>query len=135
MIMRNIDRIFILSGALFAVFGLCLGLWMVAVNNFVYSKIHAHINLLGWVTLAIYGIVYKIYPAMKNSSLALSHLVCSVAGVIFMNLGWWMFLQNILVGTKTLVVIFRGGSALGIIGIVLFLIIFWLNGKDKPEAS
>ena len=106
LIMRNIDRIFILTGALFAVFGLCLGLWMVAVNNFAYSKIHAHVNLLGWVTLAIYGIVYKLYPVMKDSSLALSHLVCSVAGVIFMNLGWWMFLQNILVGTKTLVIIF-----------------------------
>lgn len=133
--MRDIDRIFILTGALFAVFGLCLGLWMVAVNNFAYSKIHAHVNLLGWVTLAIYGIVYKLYPAMKNSPFALSHLVCSIAGVIFMNLGWWMFLQNILVGTKTLVIIFRGGSALGIIGVVLFLIIFWLDGKDKPGAS
>ena len=98
--MRNIDRIFILTGALFAVFGLCLGLWMVAVNNFAYSKIHAHVNLLGWVTLAIYGIVYKLYPAMKDCRLALPHLVCSVAGVIFMNLGWWMFLQNILVGDK-----------------------------------
>ena len=133
--MRNLDRIFILTGALFAVFGLCLGLWMVAVNNFAYSKIHAHVNLLGWVTLAIYGIVYKLYPAMKNSPFAPSHLVCSVAGVIFMNLGWWMFLQNILVGTKTLVIIFRGGSALGIIGVVLFLVIFWLDGKDKPGAS
>ncbi len=133
--MRNIDRIFILTGALFAVLGMCIGLWMVAVNSFVYSKIHAHVNLLGWVALAIYGIVYRIYPAMKDSSLALTHLVCSVAGVIFMNLGWWMFLQNILVGTKTLVVIFRGGSALGILGVVLFLVIFWLNGKDKPEAG
>ena len=133
--MRNIDRIFILTGALFAVLGMCIGLWMVAVNNFVYSKIHAHINLLGWVTLAIYGIVYRIYPAMKDSRLALTHLVCSVAGVIFMNLGWWMFLQNILVGTKTLVVIFRGGSTLGILGVVLFLVIFWLHGKDKPETG
>lgn len=133
--MRNIDRVFILTGALFAVFGLCLGLWMVAVNNFVYSKIHAHVNLLGWVTLAIYGIVYRLYPAMKDSPLALPHLVCSVAGVIFMNLGWWMFLQNILVGTKLLVIIFRGGSALGILGVVLFLVIFWLKGKDQPEAG
>ena len=97
--MRNIDRIFILTGAFFAVAGMCTGLWMVAVNSFVYSKIHAHINLLGWVSLAIYGVVYRIYPAMKDSSLALTHLVCSVAGVIFMNLGWWMFLQNILVGS------------------------------------
>ena len=133
--MQNIDRIFILTGALFAVFGLCLGLWMVAVNNFVYSKIHAHVNLLGWVTLAIYGIVYRLYPAMKASPLALPHLVCSVAGVIFMNLGWWMFLQNILVGTKLLVIIFRGGSALGILGVVLFLVIFWLKGKDTPDAD
>lgn len=52
-----------------------------------------------------------------------------------MNLGWWMFLQNILVGTKLLVIIFRGGSALGILGVVLFLVIFWLKGKDKPEAG
>ena len=98
-------------------------------------KIHAHINLLGWVTLAIYGIVYRIYPAMKDSQLVLTHLICSVAGVIFMNLGWWMFLQNILVGTKALVIIFRGGSALGILGVVLFLVIFWLHGKDKPETG
>ena len=72
---------------------------------------------------------------MKDCSLALTHLICSVAGVIFMNLGWWMFLQNILVGTKTLVVIFRGGSALGHPGGRPVPGHLLLHGKDRPEAG
>ena len=132
--MRNIDRMFILTGAIFAVVGLSTGLWMVAVNDFSYSKVHAHINLLGWVTLALYGIVYKIYPAMKDSRLAPIHFFSAVAGAVFMNLGWLMFLENILNGTLTLVFIFRGGSSLAIAGVVLFFINLCLNGKDTGDA-
>jgi hypothetical protein len=133
--MRNTDRIFILSGAFCAVVGLSIGLWMVAVNDYSYRPIHAHINVLGWVTLAIYGIVYRIYPAMKASRLAFIHLLCSVSGVIFMILGWLMFLENILVGSMTLVVIFRGGASLAIAGVVLFMINLWLNGIDDAQAN
>ena len=133
--MLNTDRIFILSGALCAVVGLSIGLWMVAVNDYTYRPVHAHINVLGWVTLALYGIVYRIYPAMKKSPIAIIHLVCSVAGVFFIILGWWMFIQNILVGSMTLVVIFRGGASLAIAGVVLFIINVWLNAKDDVQAD
>jgi hypothetical protein len=127
--MRDIDRKLILIGALFALFGLTLGLGMVVFDRFQYHPVHAHINLLGWVTLAIYGIVYRIYPPMRDSGLALPQFHCAVFGALFMNLGWWILIEGLPIGSLALKVIFRGGSALAIAGLLLFMINVWRNAS------
>ncbi len=130
---NHIDRGFLLFAAAFALIGLIWGLGMVVVNNYAHSLVHAHINLLGWVTLALYGIVYAIYPAMADSRLASPHFYCSVPGTMLMNVGWWMFIKGIWVGNFSLVLIFRGGSLLVILGALLFIINLWFNAYSRKR--
>jgi cbb3-type cytochrome oxidase subunit 1 len=38
-----------------------------------YAPVHAHINLLGWATLALAGILYHLFPQAGGSRLGLTH--------------------------------------------------------------
>ncbi|MDE3029353.1 MAG: hypothetical protein KGH84_13255, partial [Paracoccaceae bacterium] len=66
----NISRSFMLVGVVFLVLGIPIGMYMGAANNFALAPLHAHLNLLGFVLMTIFGILYRIVPAMADSGLA-----------------------------------------------------------------
>lgn len=39
--------------------GIGLGIWMGIAHDFTLAPVHAHINLLGWVTLSLYGLYHR----------------------------------------------------------------------------
>lgn len=39
--------------------GMGLGIWMGIAHDFALAPVHAHINLLGWVTLSLYGLYHR----------------------------------------------------------------------------
>lgn len=58
---------------IYLIAGIVLGIAMGATENFTLRPIHAHINLLGWATLAVAGLVYSIFPRAGESRLAKTH--------------------------------------------------------------
>ena len=46
---------------------------MGASENFTLRPVHAHINLLGWATMALAGLVYSIFPQAGASRLGKAH--------------------------------------------------------------
>ena len=75
---------FLLTAALWGIIGMLLGIIMGAKQDFSMSPVHAHINLLGWVSLAIYGIVYRLYPVMAEGRLAGSQFYLANLGLLIM---------------------------------------------------
>ena len=59
-----------LAAVLFVVVGMIWGIAMVASNNHGSMPAHAHLNLLGWVSLFLFGIFYHLHPVMDRSRLA-----------------------------------------------------------------
>jgi cbb3-type cytochrome oxidase subunit 1 len=53
--------------------GITLGLYMSIGHDYVLTGVHVHINLLGWVSLAIAGIFYKLFPHLAQSATAKVH--------------------------------------------------------------
>lgn len=53
--------------------GVGFGIGMGATGNFVLRPVHVHVGLLGWVTLALAGLVYQLYPAAAASRLMRVH--------------------------------------------------------------
>lgn len=53
--------------------GVSIGIAMGATGNFVLRPVHVHIGLLGWVSLALAGLIYSIHPAAARSRLATVH--------------------------------------------------------------
>jgi cbb3-type cytochrome oxidase subunit 1 len=50
-----------------------LGLYMSFSKTFDLSTVHVHLNLVGWVSLALIGLFYHHYPSLEESSWAKGH--------------------------------------------------------------
>ena len=61
--------------------GVVLGNYMAAAPDYTLRPVHAHVNLLGWVSLALAGLIYKAYPAAATTRLALAHFWIMIAGL------------------------------------------------------
>src|ERR671916_607156 len=56
---------------LFVIAGMAMGIGMAASHNHSIMPAHAHLNLLGWVSLFLFGIYYERRPQLDTSRLAL----------------------------------------------------------------
>ena len=45
---------------IYVLIGMSLGVYMGAAADFTYAPAHAHLNLIGWVTMALYGTFYAL---------------------------------------------------------------------------
>ena len=84
--------------AFYLVAGVAMGIVMGITHEFVLAPVHAHINLLGWATLAIIGVIYHAYPAAGETRLATVHFwFHNTALPVFMvGLGFNPFLAAVL---------------------------------------
>lgn len=55
---------------LFVIVGMAMGIGMAITQNHSIMPAHAHLNLLGWVSLFLFGIYYERRPALDASRLA-----------------------------------------------------------------
>jgi hypothetical protein len=83
-IMARLSDRFLQLGVLFALTGMGLGVWMGATENFQLAPVHAHINLLGWVSMLIYGLVYRVVPQATEGKLPVIHFWLAVLTVLVM---------------------------------------------------
>jgi hypothetical protein len=81
------DLIFITTALICLLVGEVLGLHMGISQDFTLVPAHAHLNLLGWVTLAAFGLMHRAYPALAASRMAAAQCVLAVAANIAMPAG------------------------------------------------
>ena len=48
---------------------------------------HAHLNLLGWVSLFLFGIFYHLHPAKDGSRVAMAQVCILIAATLVLTLG------------------------------------------------
>ncbi|MGH6951845.1 MAG: hypothetical protein ACREH4_13310 [Vitreimonas sp.] len=81
------DLIFITAALLCLLGGEMLGIWMGVAHDFTFAPVHAHLNLLGWVTLAAYGLMHRAYPGLAASRLARAQCALAIASSVAMPAG------------------------------------------------
>jgi cbb3-type cytochrome oxidase subunit 1 len=109
---------FIYTAVAFFVVGVSLGMYMGVNQDFRFVHVHAHINLLGWVSLGMAGLLYHLHPHLQKSWLSHAHYwLHSVGLVIFMG----GFAYGTIAGAKPLVPVAVGSSMVAI-GVLLFAI-------------
>jgi hypothetical protein len=91
--MPRVSAAFFAVGILCALIGMVLGMQMGATENFVLTPAHAHLNLVGWATLALYGGFYALAPH-ASMRLAWINFTVSTVGVLVMIPSLVMFLQG-----------------------------------------
>jgi cbb3-type cytochrome oxidase subunit 1 len=68
--MPRVSAAFYFVGVLFVLIGMSLGQYMAAKEDFLFTPVHAHLNLLGWVTMALYGTFYALTKDTYSPRLA-----------------------------------------------------------------
>jgi hypothetical protein len=82
--MPRVSAAFFAIGVLFLIAGMIWGMIMGNSENFILAPAHAHLNLLGWVTMAIYGTFYALTRDTLAPRLAWTNFVLAVLGVVVM---------------------------------------------------
>ena len=113
--------------ALYFVVAVCLGTYMGAAQDFDQIAVHAHLNLLGWVSLAIIGCIYLLKPHLATTRLAAAHFWLHNIGTPALMVGVWLVhagnddVGGPIAGVFSMVVV---------IGILCFAVNLWL-GLDR----
>ncbi len=68
--MSRIPLLFLVAAALCMVVGVALGIAMGMAHDFQFAPVHAHINLLGWTSLALMGLTYRAWPELCRARTA-----------------------------------------------------------------
>lgn len=69
----RIGILFLKLSVLYFLIGTGMGLTMEILQDHTLSGAHAHINLLGWASLALFGIIYTLFPRAGESAMAKLH--------------------------------------------------------------
>jgi hypothetical protein len=75
------------AAVIFALCGLGLGIGMAMSQNHLLKGAHAHINLVGWVSLFLFSMYYRAYPRVDASRLALVQVGTWVFGGALLTIG------------------------------------------------
>lgn len=114
--MKRIDVYFLLLAVLLLLAGAGLGIKMGTAEDFQLTPVHAHLNLVGWASLALFGLTYRAYPRLAERRLALFHFILSAVGAILLPIGIGI---AVLKGQPALAII---GSLLWFGGVLLYLV-------------
>lgn len=75
------------AAVLFVIVGMIWGLLMAISGDHSAMPAHAHLNLLGWVSLFLFGIYYRLRGSLERSKAALTQVWLWIAGTIVQAIG------------------------------------------------
>jgi len=75
------------AAVLFGIVGMLMGIAMAATHDHSVRPAHAHLNLLGWVSLFLIGIYYKLHPSLDLSRAALWQALVWILGTVILTVG------------------------------------------------
>ncbi|MBP1966939.1 cytochrome-c oxidase [Paenibacillus aceris] len=132
-------KTFLKIAAIYISLGVLLGMLMGIIQDFRLASVHAHLNLLGWVSMAIFGLIYHFYPHAAETRLAKLHFWLHNIGLPLMQGGLAIELIS---GNSAMLPLVIVSSLLVVIGVILFTINLFrqlgstsvkqANKKDMP---
>ena len=116
--------------AVFGFIGVFLGSKMSGSMDYALRPIHAHVLLVGWLSVFAWGIFYKVYR-IKYKKLIAIHGWLAIVGAIGLTAGMWMYNVNPFHLNETIVTIFFiiGGSLL-LLAFLLFILVTFVTEKE-----
>ncbi|CAM4134556.1 hypothetical protein [Lederbergia lenta] len=130
--MNGRNLLLIRFSAIFSVIGAVLGAHMAGAGSYAFRPIHAHILVLGWLTLFAWGVYYEIFQ-IKSKKIALWHTWTAIIGTIGLTLGMWLnFIKPFNIADGVSLVFYIGGGVIILISFILFFITtFFIEKKSS----
>ncbi|WP_226677914.1 hypothetical protein [Mesobacillus jeotgali] len=116
------DVVLLRLSAIYAFVGAFMGSHMAGAGDYAIRPVHAHILVVGWLSLFAFSSYYRSYVVPKTSKLASFHVWTAILGSFGLTLGMWLY--NVkpfpLPETFTMVFYIVGGSTL-LLSFLLFV--------------
>jgi hypothetical protein len=116
----------------YLVIGMTLGIGMGMTHNFMFRSVHAHVNLLGWASLALAALVFHVFPETARTRLATAW--------------FWLYNVSLPVGMGAIALVLTGHkwaqpalivSQIGIwvAGLIFAINVFWALRSQTSEPA
>jgi hypothetical protein len=129
--MKRVDVYFLLLATVLLVCGATLGIVMGAREDFQLVPVHAHLNLAGWASLALFGLTYRAYPELAATKLAGYHFTVSAIASALLPIGIGLAVLRAQPGLAI------AASLLWLIGVLMFLVqlVRLVSAKSSAAAA
>ena len=115
--------------ALFGLVGTVLGSHMAGSGSYAFRPIHAHILLVGWLSMFAWGVFYKIYAVRAKKLMAVQGW-SGIIGAIGLTTGMWLqFLKPFNVNETFALIFYIVGGTVLLLSFALFVVITFLTDK------
>ena len=117
---------------LYFILGIAFGLFMHYTIQLQWGATHAHINVVGWLSTGLIGVIYSVYPAAGNSSLGKTHFWLHHIGLPVLLLG--MLFIYVDVPLFVLEFCVSGGGIAFALSVIIFIVNVFQNVRS-PEVN
>ncbi|WP_078578079.1 hypothetical protein [Salipaludibacillus agaradhaerens] len=125
----------LIASALFGVIGVMMGGHMAGAGSYALRPVHAHVLVVGWLTLFAWSLFYKIYKP-KHKLLATLHVWTALIGTFGLNAGMYVFMVGTIPLPETFSLIFYivSGSILSL-SFIFFLLLTLLQPDTEGDPT
>lgn len=117
----TLARLQLRAATIYLLAGLVMGMGMASSGNVMLKGVHAHMQLLGWVTLAVTGLVYAAMPGLAASRLARWHVLLHNLGLPIMLAALAAYISGVSAAEAGIAL----GAVLSTVGLLAFTIVVW----------
>lgn len=114
---------FLKISVIYFVIGVLFGMYMSMASDYTMTGVHAHVNLIGWASFALAGLIYHVHPRAGSNALSKIHFWLHNIGLPVMMIGLILLLNDV-TSTEFLIPI---GAILVVIGTIVFALNVLLN--------
>ena len=129
--MANISNWFFRLAVFWLLAGVTLGLVMAASHDHSAFPAHAHMNLLGWVTMSIFAVFYRLFPAAAAQKLAKVHFWIYVPAHFVQMVTLYMLMK----GMESIEPVLAIASFAVAAGIIVFAVNLWKHTAVPAAAA
>ncbi|GIT97572.1 TonB-dependent receptor [Sulfurovum sp. TSL1] len=128
------DRRFVLTGLMYAIVGLALGIYMAASKDHGHLVTHTHILLIGFVVSFIYGVCHKLWLNNLISKLSVAQFYIHQVGTLGAVIGLFLYYGNF-VSLQTIDPFLALFSITIFIGMILMTVLFIQSSKTISKDA
>lgn len=127
----TVDERLLRAAVLYALLGVAMGVAMAGSHDFTNKGVHVHVNLLGWVSMALMAFAYRQFPRMGRSVLARLHFWLHTVGLPVMVAGLYALLHQVSWGEPVVAV----GSIAVALAFACFALNVWRHGDAQDQRA
>ncbi len=116
---------------LYLIVGIAFGLFMHYAFDLRWGATHAHINVVGWLTTGLIGVIYSLYPRAGNSGIGVAQFWTYNIGlpVLLFGMGYIQIDPGLLMEITV-----SGGGILVAISVLLLIVNVFTNIRSEDRV-